>query len=94
MRMKVEKKPIVVPGFRFAGVSCGIKPSKKKDLALIVSDVPATAAAAFTTNQVKGAPVLVGAPTRPARSPPTSTAPAPPPSRRAHRTRPSAPAAS
>ncbi len=60
MRVKVEKKPIVVPGFRFAGVSCGIKPSKKKDLSLIVSDVPATATAAFTTNQVKGAPVLVG----------------------------------
>ena len=60
MRIKVEKKPITVPGFRFAGVSCGMKPSKKKDLALIVSDVPATATAAFTTNQVKGAPVLVG----------------------------------
>jgi glutamate N-acetyltransferase/amino-acid N-acetyltransferase len=60
MRMKVDKKPVVVPGFRFSGVSCGIKPSKKKDLSLIVSDRPATATAAFTTNQVKGAPVLVG----------------------------------
>ena len=60
MRVKVEKKPVVVPGFRFSGVSCGIKPSRKKDLSLIVSDRPATAVAAFTTNQVKGAPVLVG----------------------------------
>ena len=60
MRVKVEKKPVVVPGFRFSGVSCGIKPSRKKDLSLIVSDCPATAVAAFTTNQVKGAPVLVG----------------------------------
>ena len=60
MRVKVNKKPVVVPGFRFSGVSCGIKPSRKKDLALIVSDRPATAAAAFTTNQVKGAPVLLG----------------------------------
>ena len=60
MRVKIEKKPVVVPGFRFSGVSCGIKPSRKKDLSLIVSDRPATAVAAFTTNQVKGAPVLVG----------------------------------
>ena len=60
MRVRVEKKPVVVPGFRFSGVSCGIKPSRRKDLSLIVSDCPATAVAAFTTNQVKGAPVLVG----------------------------------
>ena len=60
MRIKVEKQPVVVPGFRFAGVACGIKASGKKDLALVVSDVPATAVAAFTTNRVKAAPVLVG----------------------------------
>ncbi len=51
---------IKVPGFRFAGVSCGIKKSKKKDLALIVSRHPASAAALFTTNRVKAAPVLLG----------------------------------
>ncbi|MCZ6620662.1 MAG: bifunctional ornithine acetyltransferase/N-acetylglutamate synthase, partial [Deltaproteobacteria bacterium] len=51
---------IRVPGFQFAGVACGIKKSKKKDLALIFSDRPATAAAIFTTNRVKAAPVLVG----------------------------------
>lgn len=60
MRVKVNKNPVVVPGFRFSGVSCGIKPSRKKDIALIVSDRPATATAAFTTNQIKGAPVLLG----------------------------------
>ncbi len=60
MRVKVERRPIVVPGFRFAGVACGIKPSGKKDLALIVSEVPATAVAAFTTNKLPGAPVLIG----------------------------------
>ena len=60
MKVQVEKRPIVIPGFRFAGVACGLKPSGKKDLALLVSDVPATAVAAFTTNQVKAAPVLVG----------------------------------
>jgi glutamate N-acetyltransferase/amino-acid N-acetyltransferase len=60
MRIRVEKRPIVVPGFRFAGVACGIKPSGKKDLALIVSDVPATAVAVFTTNRSTSAAVLVG----------------------------------
>jgi glutamate N-acetyltransferase / amino-acid N-acetyltransferase len=51
---------IKVPGFKFAGVACGIKKSKRKDLALIVSERPARAAALFTTNQVKAAPVIVG----------------------------------
>lgn len=46
-------------GFRAAGGTCGIKPSGKTDLALIVSDFPCAAAGVFTTNKVKGAPVLV-----------------------------------
>lgn len=52
--------PIKVPGFKFAGVACGIKKSRKRDLALIFSETPATAAALFTTNRVKAAPVIVG----------------------------------
>ncbi|OGK83699.1 MAG: bifunctional ornithine acetyltransferase/N-acetylglutamate synthase [Candidatus Rokubacteria bacterium GWC2_70_16] len=48
-----------VPGILASGVAAGIKPSGKKDLALIYSSAPARAAAVFTTNQVKGAPVLV-----------------------------------
>jgi len=60
MKVRVAKRPIVVPGFCFAGVACGLKASGKKDLALLVSEVPATAVAAFTTNKVKAAPVLVG----------------------------------
>ena len=44
-------------GFRAAGIAAGIKSNGKKDLALIVSDRPATVAATFTTNQVKAAPV-------------------------------------
>ncbi len=51
---------IKVPGFRFAGVKCGIKKSKKRDLALICSERPATAAAIFTTNRIKAAAVLTG----------------------------------
>jgi glutamate N-acetyltransferase/amino-acid N-acetyltransferase len=46
-------------GFRAAGVSAGIKATKKLDLALVVSDAPATAAAMFTQNLVQAAPVLV-----------------------------------
>lgn len=46
-------------GFRAAGLHCGIKASGKKDLALLVSDAPATAAAVFTTNMAQAAPVLV-----------------------------------
>ena len=47
-------------GFRANGVHCGIRHNKdKKDLALIVSQVPATAAAVYTTNLVKGAPLTV-----------------------------------
>ncbi len=60
MKITVKKSPVIVPGFRFSGVSCGLKPSGKKDLSLLVSNVPATAVAAFTTNKVKAAPVAVG----------------------------------
>jgi glutamate N-acetyltransferase / amino-acid N-acetyltransferase len=60
MKVRVRRVPIRVPGFRFAGVRCGLKDSRKRDVAVIASDVPAAAAAAFTTNRVKAAPVLVG----------------------------------
>lgn len=46
-------------GFLAAGIPSGIKKSGKKDLALIVSEKPASAAAVFTKNIVKGAPILV-----------------------------------
>ncbi len=46
-------------GFQATGVACGIKPRGEKDLALVVSDVPAEVAATFTTNLVKAAPVKV-----------------------------------
>ena len=48
-----------VPGVLAGGVVAGIKPSGKKDLALIYSTAPARAAAVFTSNQVQGASVLV-----------------------------------
>ncbi|HMQ53324.1 MAG TPA: bifunctional glutamate N-acetyltransferase/amino-acid acetyltransferase ArgJ [Anaerolineae bacterium] len=47
-----------VPGFRAVGVTCGLKVSGKPDLALVLADRPCTAAAVFTTNHFKAAPVL------------------------------------
>jgi glutamate N-acetyltransferase/amino-acid N-acetyltransferase len=47
-------------GFTASGVHCGIRKNKdKRDLALILSEVPASAAAVYTTNLVKGAPLAV-----------------------------------
>ncbi len=46
-------------GFRGAGLACGIKRSGAPDLALLVCDRPATAAAMFTRNLVAAAPVQV-----------------------------------
>src|SRR5690606_40291727 len=45
-------------GFRAAGLHIGVKRSRK-DLALVVSDVRAAAAATFTTNRVQAAPARV-----------------------------------
>ncbi|MBP3392481.1 MAG: bifunctional ornithine acetyltransferase/N-acetylglutamate synthase [Clostridia bacterium] len=47
-------------GFTANGVHCGIRKNRtKRDLALIYSETPATAAAVYTTNLVKGAPLAV-----------------------------------
>lgn len=48
-------------GFKASGVYCAIKenPTKKNDIALIVSDVMCSAAGVYTSNKVKGAPVIV-----------------------------------
>ena len=47
-------------GFKASGVHCGIRKNRtKKDLALIYSENVATAAAVYTTNLVKGAPLTV-----------------------------------
>ncbi len=48
-----------VAGFKAAGISCGIKKTGRKDLAIILSDSPASVAGVFTTNRVKAAPVLI-----------------------------------
>ena len=49
-----------VNGFVFGAVKSGIRGKDRLDLALIYCTVPASAAAVFTTSQVKAAPVLLG----------------------------------
>ena len=47
-------------GYKANGIHCGIRKNRdKKDLSLIFSEVPASAAAVYTTNLVKGAPLTV-----------------------------------
>ena len=56
---KLSSNNIVSPkGFTAAGVHCGIK-KEKKDLAILVSEVPASVAGVFTTNAVQAAPLKV-----------------------------------
>ena len=56
----IEGGVCAAKGFTAGGVHCGIRKNRtKRDLALILSEVRATAAAVYTTNLVKGAPIAV-----------------------------------
>ncbi|HBD86233.1 MAG TPA: arginine biosynthesis protein ArgJ [Clostridiales bacterium] len=59
--MEIIKGGVCAPkGFKAAGIHCGIRKNRqKRDLALIWSEAPAAAAAVYTTNLVKGAPLIV-----------------------------------
>ena len=47
-------------GYKANGIYCGIRKNReKRDLSLIASEVPASCAAVYTTNLVKGAPIAV-----------------------------------
>lgn len=61
MKRAVEEKALVVPGFRFGAAACGIKSKGTADLGILVADRPAVAAAAFTRNSFRAAPVVLGA---------------------------------
>ena len=57
---KIEGGVCAAKGFTANGIHCGIRKNhSKKDLSLILSAVPASAAAVYTTNLVKGAPLTV-----------------------------------
>ncbi|HEY4531994.1 MAG TPA: bifunctional ornithine acetyltransferase/N-acetylglutamate synthase [Kurthia sp.] len=56
---RLASESIVAPkGFSAAGIHCGLK-HKKKDLGIIVSEVPASVAGVFTTNAIKAAPLVL-----------------------------------
>lgn len=56
----IEGGVCAAKGFMAGGIHCGIRKNRtKKDLALIFSEVPCTAAAVYTQNLVKGAPLTV-----------------------------------
>jgi glutamate N-acetyltransferase/amino-acid N-acetyltransferase len=58
--MKIINGGITQPkGFQANGIACGIKKSGKPDLSLIFSNVPCVAAAVYTKNSVKAAPLIV-----------------------------------
>ena len=60
MLKQIEGGVCAAKGFTASGVHCGIRKNKtKRDLALIYSEVPASAAAVYTKNLVKGAPLTV-----------------------------------
>ena len=58
--MKAAPSEAALPrGYRFAASACGLKKTGALDLALLSSDVPASAAAVFTQNLVVAAPVVL-----------------------------------
>ncbi len=60
MLKQVQGGVCAAKGFEANGVHCGVRKNKtKRDLSLIYSATPCTAAAVYTTNLVKGAPLLV-----------------------------------
>ena len=60
MIKEIENGVVAPKGFTANGIHAGIRDNKSKiDLALIMSDVPGNAAAVYTTNKVKAAPIYV-----------------------------------
>jgi glutamate N-acetyltransferase / amino-acid N-acetyltransferase len=57
---EISPDSLDVKGFTSAAVEAGVRVSDRLDLALVFSEVPASAAGVFTTSQVKAAPVILG----------------------------------
>ena len=57
MTKEIKGGVTAAKGFKANGLNAGIKNNVKKDMALVYSEVPCRAAATFTTNKVKAAPV-------------------------------------
>lgn len=59
-RKGLDMEDLSVRGFKASGIAAGINDPDRKDLGLIYSRIPAAAAAVFTNNRVKAAPVVIG----------------------------------
>lgn len=60
MEKYIEGSVIAPKGFKAFGVHCGIRPNRQKnDLGIILSEKQGSAAAVYTQNKVKGAPITV-----------------------------------
>ena len=59
MKLAALSEAALPRGFRFSATACGLKKTGALDLALLSSDVPASAAAVFTQNLVVAPPVVV-----------------------------------
>ncbi len=58
--MQIEGGVCAAKGFKANGLNCGLNPDKEKnDLGMVVSEAVCDTAAVYTTNKVKGAPILV-----------------------------------
>lgn len=57
--MKIYKKAFLPPGFKANGLASGIKKSKRLDLALFYSEIPAKASCLFTSNRIQSASIKV-----------------------------------
>ncbi len=56
-KVSLSEEIVLPKGFKAAGAAVGLKTGNQRDMALLVSDVPATLAGTLTTNQVKAATV-------------------------------------
>ena len=56
-KLNISEEMVLPKGFKASGVAAGLKKGNQKDIALLVSETPATVAGTFTTNQVKAATV-------------------------------------
>jgi glutamate N-acetyltransferase/amino-acid N-acetyltransferase len=61
MGIRIEHSVTAIPGFRFAGARAGLKSNGRPDVALAAADEAVPAAAVFTTNLVRAAPVEIAA---------------------------------
>ena len=59
MKTPTTKKKFLVPGFKFSGISAGIKKRRARDLAIIFSEKVSSVAGVFTTNSIKASPVKI-----------------------------------